>query len=110
MQTGKIVLSAAALMATAASIFAFKALNRFSMGHKLFVQVTDGSGINSACVTCRSVRTRSELGSYIGGCVTSINLHIVLARNAKTFFTKVKAGSLFNKTCTSPFSKATISL
>ena len=109
MQTGKLILSAAALVVTAASTLAFKAANKFSNGTKLFVQVTS-EGANIACATCRSVRTNVAGGVALSSCATKISGVKVAAQNGKTYFTRIKAGSPNNRTCTAAFSKATLSL
>ena len=106
MQTGKIILNTVALVVTAASTLAFKTANKFTSGHTLFVQVTSLQ-VNVACVTCRSVRTKSGIGIWIKSCVTASLRHIVQARNGKTFFTARTVGRV---KCVSPFSRATRSL
>ena len=107
MQTGKIILSAAALVVTAASSLAFKAANKFTSGHTLFVQVTSFQ-VNVACVTCRSVRTKASTGINIASCATAVHGSLVKARASKTFFTSRTTVRKVN--CLTPFTKATKSL
>jgi len=106
MQTGKLILSAAALVATAAGSFAFKTANKFTAGHKLFVQVTNALGGHVACVTCRSVRTKLTGGIVIASCATILNGSKVKARNQKTYFTVSTTGKI---NCTHPWTKAQLS-
>jgi hypothetical protein len=101
MQTGKLILSAAALVATAAGSLAFKTANKFTLGHKLFVQVTS-SGVNFKCVTCKSVRTKAS-GVVIASCATIVSGAKVGARNGRTYFTAITAAKV---NCTHPWSKA----
>lgn len=107
MQTGKTILSAAALVVTAVSTFAVKTYNKFGIGHPLFVQVTDGSGVNVACATCRSVRTKAVNGVCISSCATVVSGNKVHARNRCTYFT---ARTKAKVNCVTPWTKATQSL
>ena len=107
MKIGKFILSAAALTVTAAISLAFKITNKYSSGHTLFVQVTNGIGENIACVTCRSVRTKAAGGIPASGCYTAIGGQWVRARNGKTFFTTRTASHV---KCLTPFDKSMRSL
>ena len=106
MLTGKLILSTAALVITAANSIAFKVTNKFSSGHALYVQVTI-SGENISCPTCRSVRTKLSGGLPASGCYTRINKNWVTARNNRTLFTARTANKV---NCTHPFTKTARSL
>jgi hypothetical protein len=106
MQTRKIILNTAALVITVASSIAFKTANKFTAGHKLYVQVTNGIGEKIKCVTCRSVRTKVVGGIHLSSCVT-INGGKVSGRNNKTFFTTWTSNKII---CTHPFTKVQLSL
>jgi len=107
MQLNKQILSAAALLVTASSVLSFKTINKFTAGHKLWVQVFNNVGGNFACVTCRSVRTKAVGGVVIASCATVINGLKVQARNKRTYFTFVTVGKI---NCMHPFSKVQLSL
>jgi len=107
MQTGKLILSAAALVATAAGSLAFKTANKFTAGHKLFVQVTL-SGVNFACATCRSVRTKAVGGVNISSCFT-VNGSKVAARGVAVHRTYFTVNTAQKVNCTHPWTKAQLS-
>jgi hypothetical protein len=101
MQTGKLILSAAALVATAAGSLAFKTANKFTQGHRLFVQVTL-AGVNQKCVTCRSVRTKVSGIANASSCATLTGGVKVGARNGKTYFTNFTTAKV---NCLTPWTK-----
>jgi len=107
MQQGKNILTVAAVIVTASSAFSFKTSNKFTAGHKLWVQVFNNVGGNFACVTCRSVGTKAVSGVNIASCQTIINGLKVQARNKKTYFTLNTAGKI---NCMHPWTKVQLSL